>query len=84
MESIPGLHKRLKIWALYTCIGGEGGQTKRQKARVLTLIGVLTSSAVGLCPSRLDFYHDGRWEGQPMQPDLEGTGLLRAFGNSSC
>jgi hypothetical protein len=31
----------------YTCIGGEGGQTKRQKARVLTLIGVLPSSAVG-------------------------------------
>ena len=56
----------------------------RQKARVLTLIGVLTSSAVGQWPSRLDFYHDGRWEGQPMQPDLEGAGLLRAFGNSSC
>ncbi len=68
----------------YTCIGGEGGQTKRQKARVLTLIGVLTSSAVGQWPSRLDFYHDGCWEGQPMQPDLEGAGLLRAFDNSSC
>ncbi len=54
----------------------------RQKARVL--IGVLTSSAVEQWPSRLDFYHDGRWEGQPMQPDLEGAGLLRAFGNSSC
>ncbi len=68
----------------YICIGGEGGQTKRQKARVLTLIGVLTSSAVGQWPSRLDFYHDGHWERQPMQPDLEGAGLLRAFGNSSC
>jgi hypothetical protein len=56
----------------------------RQKAKVLTLIGFLTSSAVGERPSRLNFYHDGRWEGQPKQPDLEGAGLLRAFGNSNC
>ncbi len=62
----------------------RGDRQMRQKARVLTLIGVLTSSAVGEWPSRLDFYHDGRWEGQPMQPDLEGAVLLRAFGNSSC
>ena len=62
----------------------RGDRQMRQKARVLTLIGVLTSSAVEKWPSRLDFYHDGRWEGQPMQPDLEGAGLLRAFGNSSC
>ena len=31
----------------YTCIGGGGDRQMRQKARVLTLIGVLTSSAVG-------------------------------------
>ena len=68
----------------YTCIGVGGDRQMRQKARVLTLIGVLTSSARGQWPSRSDFYHDGRWEGQPMQPDLEGAGLLRAFGNSSC
>ncbi len=68
----------------YICIGGEGGRQMSQKARVLTLIGVLTSSAGGKWPSRFDFYHDGRWEGQPMLPDLEGAGQLRAFGNSSC
>jgi hypothetical protein len=31
-----------------------------------------------------DFGHDGHWKGQPMLPDLEGAGQLRAFGNSSC
>jgi hypothetical protein len=53
----------------------------RQKARVLTLIGVLTISARGWWPRRSDFYHDGRWEGQPMLPDLEGVGQLCASGN---
>ncbi len=38
---------RRGVCVQYTCFGGEGGQTKRQKARVLTLIGVLPSSAVG-------------------------------------
>jgi hypothetical protein len=51
----------------------------RQKARVLTLIGVLTILAGGWWPSRFDFYHDRRWEGQPMLPDLEGAGQLKAF-----
>jgi hypothetical protein len=60
----------------------RGDRQMRRKARVLTLIGVLTSSAVGQWLSRLDFYRDGRCERQPMQPDLEGAGLLRAFGNS--
>jgi hypothetical protein len=68
----------------YTCIGGEGDSQMRQKARVLTLVGVLTSSAGDKWSSRFDFYHDGRWEGQPLLPDLEGAVQLRAFGNSSC
>ncbi len=59
----------------------RGYRQMRQNARVLTLIGILTSSAVGYRPSSIDFYHDGRWEGQPKQPDLEGASLLRAFGN---
>jgi hypothetical protein len=53
----------------------------RQKARVLTLIGVLTSSARGQWPCRSDLYHDGRWEGQPMRPDLTGAAQLCASGN---
>ncbi len=52
----------------------------RQKARVLTL----TSSAVGQQPTSSDFYHDGRWEGQPMLPDLPGAAQLQASGKSSC
>ncbi len=56
----------------------------RQKARVMSLIVVLTISAGGYWPRMFYFYHDGRWEGQPMLPDLEGAGQLRAFGNSSC
>jgi hypothetical protein len=53
----------------------------RQKARVLTLIGVLTSSARGYWPSRSAFYHDGCWEGQPMLPDLAGAAQLCVSGN---
>ncbi len=53
----------------------------RQKDRVLNLIGILTSSARGEWPSRNDFYHDGRWEGQLMLPDLAGAAQLCASGN---
>jgi hypothetical protein len=53
----------------------------RQKARVLTLIGILTSSARRQWPSRSDFYHDGRWEGEPMLPDLTEAAQLCASGN---
>jgi hypothetical protein len=53
----------------------------RQKARVLILIGILTSSAKGQWPSRSDFHHDGRWEVQLMLPDLAGAAQLCTSGN---
>jgi hypothetical protein len=34
--------------------------------------------------SRSNWYHDGRWEGQPMLPDLVGAAQLWASGYSSC
>jgi hypothetical protein len=61
--------------------GGRGDTQMRQKARVLTLIGILTSSAGGQWTSRSDFNYDGRWEGQLMLPDLAGAAQLCASGN---
>ncbi len=60
--------------------GGGGNRQMRQKARTMTLIGVLISSAGGQLPSRSDFYHYGRWEGKAMLPDLAGAAQLRASG----
>ncbi len=56
----------------------------RQKAKVSTLISILTSSAGDCGPVVMIFQHEGRREGQPMLPDLAGAAQLRASGNFSC